>query len=95
MKTPFRELPGALMWSADGDADDFRAAVASEALPTGHTAAAARALQPRAGTFPNKHGPRTTRDQGVLIMRKLIALVFHYSLNGLLADEGTKYYKFC
>ena len=28
-------------------------------------------------------------------MRKLIALVFHYSLNGLLADEGTQYYKFC
>jgi len=28
-------------------------------------------------------------------MRKLIALVFHYSLNGLLADEGTEYYKFC
>ena len=28
-------------------------------------------------------------------MRKLTALVFHYSLNGLLADEGTEYYKFC
>ena len=28
-------------------------------------------------------------------MRKLVALVFHYSLNGLLADEGTEYYKFC
>jgi dihydrofolate reductase len=28
-------------------------------------------------------------------MRKLIALVFNYSLNGLLADEGTEYYKFC
>jgi len=28
-------------------------------------------------------------------MRKLIALVFHYSLNGLLADEGTDYYRFC
>jgi dihydrofolate reductase len=28
-------------------------------------------------------------------MRKLIALVFHYSLNGLLADEGTEYYRFC
>jgi dihydrofolate reductase len=28
-------------------------------------------------------------------MRKLCALVFHYSLNGLLADEGTDYYKFC
>jgi dihydrofolate reductase len=32
---------------------------------------------------------------GVLIVRKLIALVFHYSLNGLLADEGTEYFKFC
>lgn len=28
-------------------------------------------------------------------MRKVIALVFHYSLNGLLADEGTEYFKFC
>jgi dihydrofolate reductase len=28
-------------------------------------------------------------------MRKLIATVFNYSLNGLLADEGTEYYKFC
>lgn len=28
-------------------------------------------------------------------MRKLVALVFNYSLNGLLADEGTEYFKFC
>ena len=28
-------------------------------------------------------------------MRKLIALVFHYSLNGLLADEGTEFWEFC
>jgi dihydrofolate reductase len=28
-------------------------------------------------------------------MRKLIALAFHYSLNGLLADEGTEYFRFC
>jgi dihydrofolate reductase len=28
-------------------------------------------------------------------MRKLIAIVFHYSLNGLVADEGTEYYRFC
>ena len=28
-------------------------------------------------------------------MRKVIALVFHYSLNGLLADQGTEYYRFC
>ena len=28
-------------------------------------------------------------------MRKLIALVFHYSLNGLLAERGTDYYRFC
>ena len=28
-------------------------------------------------------------------MRKLIALVFNYSLNGLLAAEGTDYYKYC
>jgi len=28
-------------------------------------------------------------------MRKLIALVFHYSVNGLLADEGTEYFRYC
>ena len=28
-------------------------------------------------------------------MRKLIATVFNYSLDGLLADEGTDYWKFC
>jgi len=28
-------------------------------------------------------------------MRKVIALVFHYSLNGLLAEEGTEYFRFC
>jgi len=28
-------------------------------------------------------------------MRKLVALVFNYSLNGLLADQGTDFYKFC
>src|SRR4051794_4874343 len=47
-------------------------------------AAATRALRP-----PDDTRPRS------LSMRKLIALVFHYSLNGLLADEGTEYYTFC
>ena len=28
-------------------------------------------------------------------MRKLIATVFNYSLDGLLADEGTDFWKFC
>ena len=28
-------------------------------------------------------------------MRKLIAWVFMYSLDGLLADEGTEYWRFC
>ena len=28
-------------------------------------------------------------------MRKLIATVFNYSLDGLLADEGTVVWKFC
>jgi dihydrofolate reductase len=28
-------------------------------------------------------------------MRKVIALVFHYSLNGLLAEEGTDFFTFC
>lgn len=28
-------------------------------------------------------------------MRKLIATVFNYSLDGLLADEGTEFYQFC
>src|SRR5215469_8639590 len=32
---------------------------------------------------------------GVLIMRKLIATVFNYSLDGLLTDEGTEFWKFC
>jgi hypothetical protein len=31
----------------------------------------------------------------VLIMRKLIAWTFMYSLDGLLADEGTEYWQFC
>jgi dihydrofolate reductase len=31
----------------------------------------------------------------VLIMRKLIATVFNYSLDGLLADEGTDFWEFC
>src|SRR5438094_8592511 len=38
---------------------------------------------------------QTTRDHGALIMRKLIAWVFMYSLDGLLADEGTEYWRFC
>ena len=37
-------------------------------------------------------GPQTTRDHGVLIMRNLIVWVFMYSLDGLLADEGTEYW---
>ena len=28
-------------------------------------------------------------------MRKVITLVFNYSLNGLLADEGTDFWDFC
>ena len=28
-------------------------------------------------------------------MRKLIATVFNYSLDGLLADEGTEFWRFC
>jgi len=28
-------------------------------------------------------------------MRTLIACVFFYSLDGLLADEGTEYWRFC
>ena len=28
-------------------------------------------------------------------MRKVIATVFNYSLDGLLADEGTEFWKFC
>jgi dihydrofolate reductase len=34
-------------------------------------------------------------DDGGLIMRKLIATVFNYSLDGLLADEGTAFWEFC
>jgi dihydrofolate reductase len=36
-----------------------------------------------------------TRDQGVLIVRKLIATVFNYSIDGLLADQDTDFWKFC
>src|SRR6185295_14948716 len=54
---------------------------------------------PAAGPEPprsrSKHGPPTTRDEGALIMRKLIATVFNYSLDGLLADEDTEFWKFC
>ena len=35
------------------------------------------------------------RDEGVLIIRKLIAWVLMYSLDGLLADEDTEYWQFC
>ena len=42
-----------------------------------------------------RHGPQTIRDHGVLIMRRLIATVFNYSLDGLLADEGTDFWEFC
>ncbi len=28
-------------------------------------------------------------------MRKLIATVFNYSLDGLMADQGTEFWKFC
>src|SRR5215212_6477418 len=45
---------------------------------------------------PGGAPPRQTiRDQGAPIMRKLIATVFNYSLDGLLADEGTDFWKFC
>ena len=37
----------------------------------------------------------TGHDDGLLSMRKLIATVFNYSLDGLLADEGTEFWKFC
>jgi hypothetical protein len=43
-------------------------------------------------------GEARSRDDprpGVLIMRRLIATVFNYSLDGLLADEGTEFWKFC
>jgi dihydrofolate reductase len=33
--------------------------------------------------------------KGAQIVRKLTALVFNYSLNGLLAAEGTEYWDFC
>src|SRR5215208_6232599 len=38
---------------------------------------------------------RTIREQGAPIMRKLIATVFNYSLDGLLADEDTEFWRFC
>jgi hypothetical protein len=65
--------------------------VASKAVAIGHRSGGhASAAARRTGTFQSKHGPQTTRDHGVLIMRKLIAWVFMYSLDILLADEGTR-----
>src|SRR4029450_12905426 len=46
--------------------------------------------RPGTSTPSSKHGRQTTRDHGVLIRRKLIAWVFLYSLDGLLADERTE-----
>jgi dihydrofolate reductase len=39
--------------------------------------------------------PWTTRDPRVPVMRKLIATVFNYSIDGLLADPDTDFWKFC
>ena len=59
-------------------------------------AAATRALRHGTGTFYYKHGvPRRPETIEVLMMRKLIATVFNYSLDGLLADEGTEFWTFC
>jgi hypothetical protein len=55
----------------------------------------AQPSRPGTGTFPKQHGLQTNRDHRVLIMRKLIAWAFMYSLDGLLADEGTEYWQFC
>ena len=51
--------------------------------------------RPDVSTRAAARSPRTTRAQGGLIMRKLIATVFNYSLDGLLADEGTEFWEFC
>src|SRR4249920_2943291 len=45
---------------------------------------------------PESYCSRATRETiGVLIMRKPIATVFNYSLDGLLADPDTEFWKFC
>jgi len=46
------EVIAVVACDAQPGTDDFRAAVASEALATGHTAAAMRALGSGTGTFP-------------------------------------------
>src|SRR5205814_6767330 len=61
--------------------DDFWARGASKAPATGDTR--------------RSHDAQTTPTRRNSEMQKLIALVFHYSLNGLLADKGTEYYRFC
>jgi dihydrofolate reductase len=48
-----------------------------------------------AGTEAEISPLRSILDHGALILRKLIATVFNYSLDGLLADEGTEFWKFC
>jgi dihydrofolate reductase len=42
-----------------------------------------------------RFGPCGPRANEFLIMRKLVATVFNYSLDGLLADEGTDFWNFC
>jgi dihydrofolate reductase len=49
----------------------------------------------RHGRVPWGQVPGLLETKGLLIMRKLIATVFNYSLDGLLADEGTEFWKFC
>src|SRR3954454_10749579 len=49
----------------------------------------------RRPTHQRQTAPLRTTETRSSALRKLIALVFHYSLNGLLADEGTEYYRFC
>src|SRR6516162_5222964 len=49
---------------------------------------------PGTATFPNDgypHYPRPRRSE----VRKLIARVFDYSLDGLIATEGTEFFQFC
>src|SRR3954464_5432311 len=56
----------------------------------GHTSAAARQRRvPVVRTVRDDRSPRRSD------MRKLIATVFNYSLDGLLADEGTEFWRFC
>src|SRR6516164_5116715 len=58
------------------------------------TATAPQRPRPGAATFPKYRYPHYARPRSSE-MRKLIARVFDYSLDGLIATEDTEFFQFC